>query len=30
LAKNCGMTRKSVELCGEAIDQPGHICAFFS
>lgn len=24
------MTRRSIHLCGEEIDQPGHICAFFT
>jgi len=24
------MVRKSIRLCGQEIDQPGHICAFFS
>jgi hypothetical protein len=24
------MARRSIRLCGEDIDQPGHICAFFS
>jgi hypothetical protein len=24
------MTRRSIRLCGQEIDQPGHICAFFS
>lgn len=24
------MTRRSINLCGQQIDQPGHICAFFT
>ena len=24
------MTRRSIRLCGQRIDQPGHICAFFT
>jgi hypothetical protein len=24
------MTRRSIRLCGQDIDQPGHICAFFN
>jgi MEDS: MEthanogen/methylotroph, DcmR Sensory domain len=24
------MTRRSIRLCGQEIDQPGHICAFFT
>ena len=24
------MTRRSIRLCGQEIDRPGHICAFFS
>jgi hypothetical protein len=24
------MTRRSIHLCGEEIEQPGHICAFFT
>lgn len=24
------MTRRSIRLCGQEVDQPGHICAFFS
>src|ERR687896_2085200 len=23
------VTRRSIRLCGQEIDQPGHICAFF-
>jgi hypothetical protein len=28
--EDCTVTRRSIRLCGQEIDQPGHICAFFS
>jgi MEDS: MEthanogen/methylotroph, DcmR Sensory domain len=28
--EECTVTRRSIRLCGQEVDQPGHICAFFS
>jgi hypothetical protein len=28
--EDCPVTRRSIRLCGQEVDQPGHICAFFS
>jgi hypothetical protein len=28
--EECTVTRRSIRLCGQEIDQPGHICAFFT
>jgi hypothetical protein len=28
--EDCTVTRKSIRLCGREIDQPGHICGFFT